>query len=343
MSLDEIPRISFGTILLNGQPFIRYNLRALYPYAHQIIVVEGAAPGAATIATADGHSIDDSLEELYRFQDEEDPENKIEIVTRDGFWSEKDEMSQAYAKRATGDYLWQVDIDEFYQPQDMEKILSMLRNNPQITAVYFKQVSFWGGFDYFTDGWYLRQAQDEGPGIVQRVFKWGPGYCYASHRPVTILDKDGRDIGKINPLNGQDLADQGIYMYHYSLLFPKQVAEKSAYYDRADWAKRTQSERWAKEVYGELNRPYRIHNVYQYPSWLEHYSGEHPPQIESMRQHIQEGKIQVELRPTADIEKLLNRTGYKLGRRVLKILDPFVRRLVLLRRHWRLRSQKVPE
>ena len=35
-------QVTFGTIVLNGEPFTRHNLRALYPFAHQIIVVEGA-------------------------------------------------------------------------------------------------------------------------------------------------------------------------------------------------------------------------------------------------------------------------------------------------------------
>lgn len=337
MTPDEFPRITFGIILLNGQPFIRYNLRALYPFAHQIIVVEGAVPAAAEIATPEGHSIDDSLGELSRFQAEEDPDNKIEVVTRDGFWSEKDEMSQAYAERATGDYLWQVDIDEFYQPQDMQKILSLLAVNSQITAVYFKQISFWGGFDFITDGWYLRQVQDEGPGIAPRIFRWRPSFRYSSHRPVTIVDEKGHDIRKINPINGQDLADYGIFMYHYSLLFPKQVVEKSMYYGQAAWAKRSGSELWAEEVFGDLKRPFRVHNVYEYPSWLERFSGQHPPQILSMRRDIQDDTIQVVLRPTADIEQLLNKPGYKLGRRGLKMMDPIVRRAVLLRRQWRQR------
>ena len=51
-----LPRVSFGMIVLNGMPFVPYNLLALYPFAHQIIVVEGAAPGAAGIATPAGHS-----------------------------------------------------------------------------------------------------------------------------------------------------------------------------------------------------------------------------------------------------------------------------------------------
>ncbi len=339
MRLGAGPRITFGIILLNGQPFIRYNLRALYPFAHQIIVVEGAVAAAAKIATADGHSNDGSLEELSRFQAEEDPQQKIEIVSRDGFWPEKDAMSQAYAARATGDYLWQVDIDEFYQPRDMAAVIALLQDDPALTAVYFKQISFWGGFDYVADGWYLRQAQDEGPGIVPRIFRWQPGYRYAAHRPVTVLDEEGRDMRRIKPLKGQALAAQGIFMYHYSLLFPKQVAEKSAYYGQAAWAERAQSEQWAAEVFGDLQRPFRVHNVYQYPSWLEHFAGQHPPQIEALRQDIAAGHIDAAMRPTADIERLLGRPGYKLGRLGLKLIDPAARRAALLRRQWQRRKQ----
>ena len=40
-SVSALPRISFGIIVFNGEPFTRYCLRALYPFAHEIIVVEG--------------------------------------------------------------------------------------------------------------------------------------------------------------------------------------------------------------------------------------------------------------------------------------------------------------
>src|SRR5262245_14627805 len=128
------PRISFGIIVFNGEPFIRYNLRALYPFAYQILVVEGACAAAKTIATADGHSTDNTLEILHQFKSDEDPENKLQIITRDGFWSEKDEQSQAYAAKATGDFLWQVDIDEFYKPEDMEAIINLLQKDPSISG-----------------------------------------------------------------------------------------------------------------------------------------------------------------------------------------------------------------
>jgi len=49
------PKITFGMIVLNGEPFTRYNLRTLYPFAHEIIVVEGASPLAAHMATPAGY------------------------------------------------------------------------------------------------------------------------------------------------------------------------------------------------------------------------------------------------------------------------------------------------
>ena len=63
----------------------------------------------------------------------------------DGFWpGEKDEMSQAYAKRASGYWLWQVDVDEFYLPDDTERVVSMLHSQPQISQVPFFVKTFSG-------------------------------------------------------------------------------------------------------------------------------------------------------------------------------------------------------
>jgi hypothetical protein len=316
------PKVTFGIIVLNGEPFTRYCLRALYPFAYEIIVVEGAVPAAAPAATPEGHSLDGTLEALHRFKLEEDPEDKVQIVTRSGFWSEKDEQSQAYAERATGDYLWQVDVDEFYKAQDMQAILTKLSLEPDITAVSFKQITFWGGFNYLADGFYLRQ----GANIYHRLFKWGKGYRYGTHRPPTVYDLQGRNLRSLGWLNGTATAHLGIILYHYSLLFPKQVAEKTAYYERLGWAGNVDVERWVKQSYLELQQPYRVHNVYKYPSWLERYAGTQPEEIEHMRSDLQSGKLTVELRRTDDIEQLLNSRRYQLGRAWLKWLSTWDRR-----------------
>jgi FkbM family methyltransferase len=328
------PRITFGVIVLNGEPFTRYTLRSLYPFAHEIIVVEGAAPAAHNIATADGHSRDGTLAELRRFKAEEDPDGKVTIVTAeddghgDGWWQgEKDEQSRAYAKRATGDYLWQVDIDEFYRAEEMGRVIDMLRDDPTITAVTFKQLTFWGGLAYRTDGWYLRR----GATYYHRLFRWRPGYEYATHRPPTVRDSGGRDLRDGHWIRGEDLARQGIHLYHYSLLLPKQVIEKCDYYGNVTWTNRPGAVAWAQDAFLWLGRPYRVHNVYDFPSWLERYHGPHPEEVTRMVEELARDRPD-ELRDSADIEHLLGSWWYPIGRQLLILLEPVDRRVQAVQR-----------
>ena len=274
---------------------------------------------SAGVATAEGHSSDGTLETLHQFQAEEDSEGKIQIISRDGFWSEKDEMSQAYCRRATGDYLWQVDIDEFYRPKDMRAVLEMLRADPQITAVSFEQITFWGGFDYIVDGWYLRR----GAKIFHRLFKWGKGYRYVTHRPPTVFDPHGRDLRSLYWVTGKELARRGVLLYHYALLFPKQVIDKCEYYGNAPWARRDRAQQWARDVFMNLENPYLVHNVYVYPSWMLRFTGAHPPQINALRDHIKAGQIDIVLRSIDDIERLLTSPRYRIGRSAIKMLGPW--------------------
>ncbi len=308
--MSRLPRISFGMIVLNGEPFTPYTLRALYPYAHEIIVVEGAAPGAAKIASADGHSLDGTLDTLRAFKAAEDPQDKLIIVTRDGFWSEKDEMSQAYAQRATGDYLWQVDVDEFYQPADIEAVCDMLSEQPSITAISFESVFFWAAPEYRVDSWYLRRGEAE----FHRLFKWGEGFRYVTHRPPTVADAHGRDLRQQHWIRAKDLLARGIHLYHYSLLLPKQVREKCEYYSRAEWAQRRLIMEWADEAYFALRRPYHAHNVYEFPGCLYRFAGEHPPHVAHMWRDLNDPQSPYELRPRADIEALLGSRRYRIGR-----------------------------
>lgn len=336
MRMDILPKITFGIIVLNGEPFTKYCLRSLYPFAHEIIVVEGANESSASIATPDGHSIDGTLEALYRFKSEEDPENKVQIITRNGFWSEKDEQSQAYAKIATGDYLWQVDIDEFYQLKDMEYILKLLMDDPSITAISFKQISFWGGFDYIVDSWYLRRGGD----IFHRVFKWGDGYRYITHRPPTVYNDRGQDLRNIKWINGNELAKKDIFLYHYSLVFPKQVIEKCKYYSSTKWATHAKEAcTWAENNYLKLKNPFRVYNVYQYPSWLSRFNGIHPPIIKQLEKDMI--NINIELRSNADVDKLLNSIRYKIGKKIISLIEPIDRLCPQLRLESILRIMNV--
>ncbi|MCX6343487.1 MAG: glycosyltransferase family A protein [Armatimonadetes bacterium] len=329
-------RITFGMIVLNGEPFTRYNLRALYSFAHQIIVVEGACSAAKNIATKDGHSRDTTRETLRRFKAEEDPDNKLVIVTaedeghQDGFWpGEKHEMSQAYAKRATGNYLWQVDSDEFYRPEDMRAIIDMLSSNPEIKEVSFRVVTFFGGLKYIVDSYYLqRGAQD-----FHRLFAWGENFRYATHRPPTVVDAQGRNLREINAISAEQMAKKGMFMYHYEQLFPKQVTDKCSYYAKVEWSESFRKlENWAQNSYLALNRPYRVHMVCEHVSWLERFKCNHNPVVEQMVEDVRKGEFPgIELRPTDDIERLLSSPLYALTTTVLRLMIPANRALPKVR------------
>lgn len=315
------PRISFGIIVVNGHPFTKYCLRSIYPFAYEIIVVEGGSEAARAVTTPDGHSLDGTLEALYQFKQEEDPEHKLQIITSQGHWQGKDkyggsrtQQSRAYAERATGDYLWQVDIDEFYRPSDMQAIIDMLARDPSISAVSFMTHTFWGSPDYTADCWALRSGEAE----YHRLFKWGSQYDYVRHEPPTVVNPQGQDVRSLKWVRGKELARRGIYMYHYSLLFPWQVKQKALVYqhETRDFEKIVQ---WAENNYFQLCHPYRVHNLYQSPSWLERFRSPHPPEIVHMMRDIEQGVIQADVRPKEDVEKLLNTWWYPFGVSALKI------------------------
>lgn len=312
-------------IVLNGEPFVRYNLRALYPFAHQIIVVEGAAPSAKSIATPDGHSTDSTRATIRKFQEEEDIEHKVSLISAEdegypnGFWpGEKDEMSRAYAKRATGNYIWQVDSDEFYLQQDMDRIIEMMVEDPSISAITFPMRTFWGAPQYLVDGFFLR------PFVVHRLFRWAPGFRYITHRPPTVVDENGKNLRDNNSITAIAMAKRGIFMYHYELLLPKQVREKCKYYMYADWTDTLRGlDQWMNKSYFSLDNPFHVHMVYNHLSWLEQFKGEHPPQILKMVDSVSKGQFpDIEMRPIADVEKLLSSWSYAIQRTFLKTLVP---------------------
>lgn len=309
-------KISFGIIVLNGEPFIKYNLRSLYRFAYEIIVVEGATNNAKDIANDNGHSVDATLEVLREFKTKEDPENKIKIITKNGFWSGKDEQSQAYAKAAKGNYLWQVDIDEFYKKEDMVEIIAMFEQDSEITAVSFKQITFFGSPNYKVDSWYLRAGAD----VYHRLFKWGNGYKYKTHRPPTVIDNKGRDLREIKWVQAKNLEKRNIYLYHYSLLLLKQVEEKARYYAAGPWGDYSKGVvSWCKNNFlSSIKKPFQVHNVHTFASWIEKYSGNHPEQITRMMDDIKGGKINIKLRDNKDIRILNSLIAFKILRIIIK-------------------------
>jgi hypothetical protein len=125
-------------------------------------------------------------------------------------------------------------------------------------------------------------------------------------------------------MSARDMARRGVCLYHYSLVFPRQVYNKAVYYRTLDPLKIAEGGgynckigSWEEEVYWKLRRPFRVHNVLGHLSWLKRFRGRHPAEMNRMMDDIRSGKLAVELRPTDDIERLLTNPVYNMAASVL--------------------------
>ena len=209
-------KIAFGTIVFNGNYVFDEALRTIYPYASQILIAEGPV----TYWQQQGYttSIDGTNELIDNFSD---PENKIKIVHSQ--YKEKDEQCHAYMKFLNDDidYVWHLDSDEIFNPEDIEKLIQILEKE-NFTSVGFKSISFYGGFDRYLTGFEQRAE-------FKRIFKVYPGSYWDRHRPP-IMAHTANNVLPHKHLDFNYLAYRyNIEMYHYSYVFPNQVYQKTKY------------------------------------------------------------------------------------------------------------------
>jgi len=143
-----------------------------------------------------------------------------------GQWLEKDEMQRAAERLIPPDttHVWIVDADEIYHASEMRAVLDKL---PDLDSVSFKAKSFWAGFGREITGF---EAEFE----VHRIKRWYQGATFATHRPPTVIDGDGVRMRDKRHWGHDQTAAAGIFMYHYSYVFPSQVTCKHDYYRDRD-------------------------------------------------------------------------------------------------------------
>lgn len=245
-------KIAAGIIIFNSDFVLKQVLDSIYPYMNQILISEGCVKywsdkGYTT-------SFDKTNEILRNYPD---PEKKITIVR--GTYTEKTEQANAYMKyvESDTDYVWNIDADEVFKGRDIETIINLLEKE-KYTSVGFKSYSFYGGFDRYLTGF---EQEHE----FIRIRKYYPGAIWSNHRPPTIDLPEGTEK---KHLSYNELAKIGIYMYHYSYVFPRQVKEKVEYYENAVISKGNCIPNYFKEVYlswvmGDTQDKYNIEQAYK--------------------------------------------------------------------------------
>ncbi|WP_139377524.1 glycosyltransferase family A protein [Daejeonella lutea] len=212
--------------VLNGEPFIDYQLRSIYKHAHEIIIVEGAYKKFA-FATNNGRSQDTTLSSIRSFPD---PDRKIKLIVKDGFYEDRMEMCNEFMHHITGDVVWQIDADEFYHDHTHIYIKELFAADADLDTVSFNFIDVFGSLKLQTSGLEGTGLQD-----VKRVHRFAKGDIWINQRPPVL----GNELGQIKPINkviqGDELERSGHLMFNLTMLFEKQIQDKFLYYQAKEF------------------------------------------------------------------------------------------------------------
>ncbi len=243
---DDPLLVCFFTLVLNGEPFIRYHLDVLerLSFPWQWHIVEGVAEhhhDTAWCANAGGSipeddhrhglSIDGTSEYLTELA--ESYPDRVHVHRREnGFWDGKREMAnQAVQGIAHPCLLWEIDSDELWTAAQIERCRQLFLENPEM-----RMANFW--CHYFvgprrvivSPTGFSRQGGHE----WRRVWRFEPGMRWASHEPPSLTRKDpnsGEWVTANAPAFSHAQTEAaGLVFQHFSLATEQQVRFKETYY-----------------------------------------------------------------------------------------------------------------
>lgn len=235
----SVQMLAFQTESTLPKGMLKACVAQFYPHVDQITIVEGATratdpkrfDGDATSFTHNGSSTDGTIECLLSLPD---PDKKIEIVRSAGWWDGKTQMANESAKRATGDYIWEISSDEFYHSSDMVKIKTLLEERKP-DAVHFYANHFIGNFNYI-----ISRGSDHLWGNNEswmRIFRNEPGSRWISHEPSEFQTASGLICNKGNVITREETLAMGIRLFHYSYVERSQAEFKAKFYVRPEYTK----------------------------------------------------------------------------------------------------------
>lgn len=263
--------ISFCMIAFNEATTITANLAHLYPHAHEIIVCEGSVAPLRRHAGVGLRSDDGTVELLKQFPD---PEGKLHIIQAP--WQDKNEMATAYARCATGDLIWHVDADEFY---DVHSFAAVPRefDDPDLTALTIPMHVFWKSPDFLL----VDESGDDCWFNYVRVLRRREAMSVL-HLPIRrIIDGEAEQSGVRPP------RDPRIRAWHYAWNGNDRVALKMLLYANRDAS--TTKQDWLMNVWNQWRPtdsdpqwPRGVHPSTLWKLWPRRFNGAHPECVKNL-------------------------------------------------------------
>lgn len=246
IAFPEMP-VHFFTIVLNGEPFVRYHIEVLkqLPFKWHWHIVEGVADlkhdtswsvkfgGKVTDEIHNqGLSKDGTSEYLDQLKAEY-PENITLYRKPEGqFWDGKREMVNAPLANIQEEcLLWQIDVDEIWTLDQICNSRKLFISNPEKMAAYYWCWYFVGEqLVISTRNCYTQNPQQD----WLRTWRFKPGYFWAAHEPPVLVEplSDGefKNIAALNPLTHDETEKEGLVFQHFAYVTPEQLRFKEQYY-----------------------------------------------------------------------------------------------------------------
>ncbi len=264
-------KISFCMIVYNEAQTLGANLAHLYPHAHEIIVCEGSVEALRQEAGVGPRSDDGTIELLQHFPD---PDRKLRVLQRD--WTDKNEMAAAYAEFATGDLLWHVDADEFYDPYSLRAIPREF-DDLELTTLSVPMYVFWMSPDFvLADG----EGEDRWF-CYARVLRRTEGMS-ALHLPIRRIVH-----GQVDEQGLRRPSDAKITGWHYAWNNDARVRLKMQLYSRRDG--RSTRANWLADVWDRWTPdsppeawPDGVHPSRLWKLWPRRFEQTHPDCIHTL-------------------------------------------------------------
>jgi len=229
-------KIAIQTIIFNGEKHLPDKMLLAWleqanNIADSVFITEGATKainhywdGDTSEFTLDGKSTDNTCSIIKEYIKDKP---KFFLKEANRFWDGKTNMLNYWFYKNSPiyevDYVWQIDVDEFYTNENIKKIINLLITE-QPSRVDFFANHFWGDFNHCiderSDGVWANQIP------WMRIFKINKDSRWISHEPPNMhFNEYEKIISKYETLKLK------IKLDHYSYVTYDQVSFKSKFYN----------------------------------------------------------------------------------------------------------------
>ena len=159
----------------NEEHLIQYVMGSIYDAVDRILVIEGATI-ARPNRTEDGHSTDKTAEQILDFIENQDPDDKVQLIQQDRPFVDLEEIKNTFLRFLNeGDWMIINDVDEFYRPEDIRRIRELIDIYPHAREFVPLFLHF------YRDTGHIKKPDPEHQPQHQRIIKYYKGMHYRAH------------------------------------------------------------------------------------------------------------------------------------------------------------------